>query len=112
MAPGFAGPLWVSADPAVGDVLVREYRCFEVVAECIHHDDRDRTCIVALTSTDYPHWYDAAEVEWSTTWNRMEWIVQQSLGLPPHRTAVFDAGRSLARAADQRGERSRISRRR
>ena len=98
LAPGFAGPLWVSGDPAVGDIIVRDYACIEVFAEYIQHDVRDRTCTVALTSPDYPLWYDTTEVEWSTTWSRMEWIVQQTLGLPPHRTAVFNAGRSPARA--------------
>ena len=109
LAPGFAGPLWMSEDPAVGDMLVREYMCLEVAAECVHHEDRDRVCTLALTSPDRPHWHDTVEVEWSTTWCRMEWIVQQMLGLPPHRTVVFDAGRSPARAADDLGVIGRIS---
>lgn len=50
-----------------------------------------RTCSVRLTSPDIVGWTFDMEVGWYITWSFMEWRVQGVLGLPPHRTLVFEA---------------------
>eukprot|EP00959_Pyramimonas_sp_CCMP1952_P454254 9469602-Pyramimonas_sp.AAC.1 len=65
----------------------------------------DRTCVVSMGSPDVPDWAERADVPWATTWSHMERVVQASLGLPRHRTIVFDAGASSICAP--RGRRDR-----
>ncbi|CAK0911718.1 unnamed protein product [Prorocentrum cordatum] len=66
--------LWAATANAIW-----ERRSFEVIADCVGHDVRDRACTVTVASPDDPRRFDAAKVDWSTAWNRMQWIAQQSL---------------------------------
>ena len=77
----------------------------EAMQCCVAVATEDRTCVVSMGSPDVPNWAEHADIPWSTTWGYMERVVQASLGLPSHRTIVFDAGASSICAP--RGRRDR-----